>query len=298
VQQALHAWAKYVLQIECADEEWRDLWIENANVYLAFERLADIEIGRVLAKLEERPEIASNTIVIFTADHGDYCGSHGLLGKGWGAYEESIRVPFIVRDPTGNWAKQTAVDRPQLTSLVDLYGLMLTLASGGNSWRGDPAYAHLADRLDVGAILQNPDAPGRDYVLHTCDEKLFPVLEGMPAEIPDHVTCIRTADAKLGVYSHWLPESIEVAPHGQDFELYDYATQAGRLELSNEFRTKPALFNSLHARLVNDAVPNELRRPLPSHLMDAYERGIAFDREGRAGRATEAFGTPLTLHSK
>ena len=42
-----------------------------------------------------------NTVVVFTSDHGEYGGSHGLRGKGAGVYEEAIRVPLIVTDFSG-----------------------------------------------------------------------------------------------------------------------------------------------------------------------------------------------------
>ena len=41
-------------------------------------------------------------MIVFTSDHGEYGGSHGLRGKGAGAYEEGIRVPLIVTDPRGS----------------------------------------------------------------------------------------------------------------------------------------------------------------------------------------------------
>jgi hypothetical protein len=47
--------------------------------------------------------VANNTIVIFTSDHGEYGGAHGLHGKAFAVYEESIRVPLYVMDPTGNF---------------------------------------------------------------------------------------------------------------------------------------------------------------------------------------------------
>lgn len=54
-------------------------------------------LGRVLAALEDTG-LAEDTIVLFTSDHGDNLGSHGLVQKG-GPNEESIRVPLIMRGP-------------------------------------------------------------------------------------------------------------------------------------------------------------------------------------------------------
>jgi arylsulfatase A-like enzyme len=55
----------------------------------------DIQIGDVLNALRSRPEISENTIVIFTSDHGDHGGSHGLHEKALTVYEESIHTRII-----------------------------------------------------------------------------------------------------------------------------------------------------------------------------------------------------------
>jgi arylsulfatase A-like enzyme len=66
----------------------------------AYYRLAsevDATAGRLLAELK-RLGLDHNTLVIFTTDNGYFHGEHGLADK-WYPYEESIRVPLIVRDP-------------------------------------------------------------------------------------------------------------------------------------------------------------------------------------------------------
>ncbi|MEO2237241.1 MAG: sulfatase-like hydrolase/transferase, partial [Candidatus Poseidoniia archaeon] len=57
----------------------------------------DEEVGRVLARLEEL-DLDRRTIVIYTSDHGAMQGSFGLTNKRL-PYEESIRIPFLVRAP-------------------------------------------------------------------------------------------------------------------------------------------------------------------------------------------------------
>jgi len=59
---------------------------------------ADRQIGRVLDALEESG-LAENTLVIFTSDHGDQLGDHGLFVKGVGLYEPTVGVPLILRWP-------------------------------------------------------------------------------------------------------------------------------------------------------------------------------------------------------
>jgi arylsulfatase A-like enzyme len=57
----------------------------------------DIQIGRVLTKLEAMGEL-DNTYIFYTADHGMAIGRHGLQGK-QNLYDHTWRVPFIVKGP-------------------------------------------------------------------------------------------------------------------------------------------------------------------------------------------------------
>jgi arylsulfatase A-like enzyme len=61
----------------------------------ACSEIIDIQIGRVLARLEEMGEL-ENTYIFYTADHGIAIGRHGLQGK-QNLYEHTWRVPMIVK---------------------------------------------------------------------------------------------------------------------------------------------------------------------------------------------------------
>jgi len=65
--------------------------------YLATLQSVDESVGRVLAYLD-RAGLTRNTIVIYTSDQGFFLGDHGLFDKRF-MYEESIRMPFLVRWP-------------------------------------------------------------------------------------------------------------------------------------------------------------------------------------------------------
>ena len=67
--------------------------------YLATVQSLDDNIGRVLAYLD-RTGLARNTIVIYTSDQGFFLGDHGMYDKRF-MYEESLRMPFVVRWPAG-----------------------------------------------------------------------------------------------------------------------------------------------------------------------------------------------------
>lgn len=90
--------------------------------YYALVTCIDQEIGRVLRKLEEEGEL-ENTIVFYTADHGDFAGEHGLFHKNFGLYDSICRIPFLLSWPGG---PQGAVC-DDLVESVDLYPTLCEL---------------------------------------------------------------------------------------------------------------------------------------------------------------------------
>jgi len=65
--------------------------------YLATVQSVDDNVGRVLDYLD-KSGLARNTIVIYTSDQGFFLGDHGLFDKRF-MYEESLRMPFLIRWP-------------------------------------------------------------------------------------------------------------------------------------------------------------------------------------------------------
>ncbi len=248
-------------------------WLPFLDLYLALQRSADFHIGRVLDTLASRPEIAARTVVVFSSDHGEYGASHGLRGKGAGAYDEAIGVPLVVADPRGLLTRARGTVRDQLSSSVDVAPLLLTIATGSDTWRGDSSYSHLAQRLDLAAILADPAAPGRPYVLHATDETVTEfATEPYAADAPLHVTAVRTDGGKYATYSNWMPGGMAIDSAGQQQELYDYTTPSGRLELHNAVDEEELL--APMSALLSDAITEELREPLPASLLAAQARGL------------------------
>lgn len=96
----------------------------------------DIQVGRVLARLEEMGEL-DNTYIIYTADHGMAIGRHGLQGK-QNLYEHTWRVPMIVKGPgikPGSRAKGNIYLGDLLATLCELTGLAAPETSEGTSFR-------------------------------------------------------------------------------------------------------------------------------------------------------------------
>ncbi len=95
----------------------------------------DIQVGRVLEKLEQMGEL-DNTYIFYTADHGIAIGRHGLQGK-QNLYEHTWRVPFIVKGP--GVKKGRALGSfyllDVLPTLCDLAGIEFPRTFEGKSFR-------------------------------------------------------------------------------------------------------------------------------------------------------------------
>ncbi len=85
-------------------------------------RCIDDSLGRILAWLEEAG-ILDETIVVFTSDHGDYMGEHGMTGKN-AVYEPVYRVPMLVRWPA---AVPAGLALDDVVSTVDFQPTLLRL---------------------------------------------------------------------------------------------------------------------------------------------------------------------------
>ncbi len=66
--------------------------------YYAMVELIDAELGRLIEGLDERGEL-DNTIIVFTSDHGELLGDHGLLLKGCRFFEPLVHVPLVISWP-------------------------------------------------------------------------------------------------------------------------------------------------------------------------------------------------------
>ncbi len=140
----------------------------------------DEQVGRILEVLDARG-LAENTVVVYAGDNGHFWGEHGLYDKRL-AYEESIRIPFIVRYPRliqdpGRRARQMVLNIDLAPTLLELAGIVPPTAMQGQS---------------LVPILETAAAPGRTAWLY----EHFPVF---PIPIPG-ITAIRTERYKYVEY--------------------------------------------------------------------------------------------------
>jgi len=181
--------------------------------------LIDAGVGRILTALESSGQ-ADDTIVIFTADHGDMFGDHGFMLKGGMVFEGTTRVPLVISAPQGQPART-----PSLASSLDIGSTILDLV-GVESYDG-------VQGTSLAPLLEDPGAQVRDHVLIEEDVPDYGLWEN---HVPAHSRTIVTADARMTRYS------------SGEGELYDL--DADRAERTNLFEQSGAV--ALRQRLTDE----------------------------------------------
>lgn len=109
-------------------------WRRFRHVYFRLVEKVDAQIGHLLKVLDDTG-LADNTVVIMLSDHGEHNGAHELLQKSL-SYEESVRVPFIIRQPGYKGGRTTDA---MVNTGLDLLPTLLDYA-------GSKVPAHLTGR--------------------------------------------------------------------------------------------------------------------------------------------------------
>ncbi len=134
------------------DELTDELRRRCRQAYYASISFMDAQVGRVVDALD-RLELAEDTIIVFTSDHGYHMGEHGLWQK-MSLFEESARVPLLIVAP-GVAAKGAAAKSP--VSHIDLYPTLAELC-------GVKPPANVQGQSLV-PLLKDPDAAGRGWAV-------------------------------------------------------------------------------------------------------------------------------------
>ena len=161
--------------------------------YHAMVTMTDSYVGQLLDALELL-DLADSTIVVFTSDHGFQLNEHGGLWRKTFQFEESTRVPLLVRLPGGRQAGEVAGG---LVELVDLYPTLVELANL-------PAPAHELEGTSFRPLLDDPDRPWKSAAFSESKREGF------------HGRTLRTDRYR---YTEWAPLT---ATGGEtQSELYD-----------------------------------------------------------------------------
>ena len=182
----------------CPDVPREDLW-----GYYAQTTFLDVQFQRLLDAVEEMG-IADDTIIVFTSDHGDMHGSHGLYKKQW-PWNEAIKVPFVIRY-TGRVPAGREIEAP--ISVIDIMPTLLGLAglSVPETVEGINLSSYLTGARDdppESVLIMNPcpfsigDTRGHDQ---------YPDYKGERLEyrgvVSDRYTYVRTIDRPWLLYDN------------------------------------------------------------------------------------------------
>ena len=163
--------------------------------------MIDESIGRILDAVD-RLGLAERTTTVFTADHGDLFGEHGLMLKHFVHYDGVLRIPLAVRVPGGATGRVGS-----LTSSADLAPTLLDLA-GVAPYRG-------IQGLSLRPLLEERATALRSGLLVEEDQPFG--VDGLPG--PVRMRTLVTEDARLTLYAD--------RPFG---ELFDRASDPHELE--------------------------------------------------------------------
>ena len=188
------------------------------GTYLAMTRFVDDGVGRILDKLDELG-IRDNTIIVFTADHGDFAGEHNMFGKGGVYYDSLVRVPYLVSWPGGGVPQGAVDDSP--VSTIDLLPTILQL-SGVADFTASP-----------------PLEPGQD------------IPSAGPRLLVEVDSDIVTSESLRRLQGKLLPTVTSAGPRVAAFSEYGTGGPAFTMEMLNRLPERtgsPAIMGSLWAR--------------------------------------------------
>lgn len=169
----------YPFQMQDNAEDWYRSYIE---FYLYLQYLVNLEITKVMESLHEFG-LAENTIVVFTADHGELAGAHGGQIEKWhNVYRESIHVPAIISSPLVNPDAEMKVVS-DLTTHVDWIPTLLGLAGFdqqdratlGKFIQGHTVYPFAGE--DLSGLITRGESLKRTGVLFVSDDHITAPLD-------------------------------------------------------------------------------------------------------------------------
>jgi arylsulfatase len=155
----LKVWDSVLGHIPLEEARWRRF----NDFYLNSIRSVDIQLQNILAELDALG-LAERTIIVFTADHGEMAGAHGLRGKGPFAYEESIHVPLTIVHPDVKGGQTCKA----LSSHIDVTPTLLSLAGVPATRRSEFAGRDLPGK-DLAPVL----AKGSAADVHAAHESVL-----------------------------------------------------------------------------------------------------------------------------
>ena len=142
------------------DEAFEDeqLWRNYIGAYYALVSELDFYVGEIIESLEEAG-MKDETIIIYSTDHGDFVGNHGMVEKaamGHNIYEDILNIPLIIHYP----GQTNGSKKYELVSQVDILPTILEMAS-----LQMPELKHKVQGKSLHHLMKNNKSINRDYVV-------------------------------------------------------------------------------------------------------------------------------------
>jgi arylsulfatase A-like enzyme len=195
-------WDQVPTRVRATAESWGwdrltpDDFREVRRGYYGLCSQIDESIGRILRGLEEAG-LADSTIIVFTSDHGDFLGEHGLLFKEH-LYEGALHVPLIIGDPR---QKRVGLRNSGLVETIDIMPTLLELVEldAPSQMRGK----------SLKPLMEDPCRPHRsavfsEWTTHCVNSNARHVLD---ACVNPNIKSVRTTEWK---YIHYVGEPGEL----------------------------------------------------------------------------------------
>jgi arylsulfatase len=218
-----------------------DRWQRLNNYYLNCIQSVDNHVLSILDELDDQG-LSDNTIVIYTADHGELGGAHGISGKGATTYREQNNVPFIVSHPDVVGGQHCKA----VTSHLDIAPTLISMAGGKPN-----SEATVAGK-DISVVFRDPESAAYDAIRPAAifNYSMLAFLDrdfllnisqfirdgGSPADLPNQgwrpnlekrgaIRSVYDGQYKFSRYfspqQHHMPKSIEELYANNDVELFD-----------------------------------------------------------------------------
>jgi choline-sulfatase len=218
---------------------------KGRELYYGLTQWLDEEIGKVLTALANS-KVADNTVVIYTTDHGENMGEHGLWWKNC-MYEHASRVPLIVNFPA-RWTGGQR--RTQACSLLDLAQTIAELGAADvpGDWNGE----------SMVLWLDNPENRWKDLAV---------------SEYYSHNIASGNVMIRMGNYKY-VYHTVADADHPAERELYDLKTDPGEFDNLAGRKKYRRRVRMMHAALINEIGehPNDTEQRCRADYARGYSR--------------------------
>ncbi len=164
---------------------WTELHYRHyLYAYKRYLNMVDTQIGQILNALEKSGK-AGNTVIVFTADHGDALTAFGMVTKHISMYDNIVNIPFAVYDPRSGALR--GVNRERLVSNLDIFPTLCEIAqiTPPENLRGYSVLSGTGPRYVVAEWLSEYDSESPVRMIRIQGFKYIHYTEGDSEELFD-----------------------------------------------------------------------------------------------------------------